>query len=378
MLGSQSPRISLGSCGNIDSSASDGDHDFLMLAARIHEAEAEGAKRREAAASRVREIMSRWQDEKKLILGDEAWSRRSELVRSRREEAHRLAETSASAQELNALRKETRRMAHELVRGADLRKLAEIRSSFAEELYDLLEGGSPTLSPVETLEEEEVPEVIRKRSHNPPFTITAPFPGSWASFYHWFSTGDSQLTNNYLDAATGRVGARTTFANDGSDNNDYCDTELTSRMAFTVPPLGKPSKWKFTLKTICGAARARFRWDPDWYGDSFTSDYMKSQLRIAISTEPPTNLLSYPFNRANIWPPQHFSGDNDFDLPLEFFSSGKTYWWTWTSSFQLPNQKAAVEVGTADYTNYYLDDMSVDNIMNNRWYIEQVTIELVS
>jgi hypothetical protein len=377
MLRSEGPRVSLGSCGMIDSQSAGDDEVALTLATRIHEAESEAAKKREADARRVKEVMTRWQSEKRLILGEEAWSRRNELVRSRREEARRLAETSSTPQELLAVRKETRRMAHELVRDADLRKLEELRTGFANELHGLVTDDSPPLPQVETLEEEEVPEVIRKRSHNPPFTVAKPYPASWWSFYHWFSTGSSELTNNYLDAGTGRVGHRSTFANDGSDDNDFCDTVSTSRMAFSVPSQGKASKWKFYIKATCGAARGRFTWDPDWYGDTFTSNYMYSNLRIAITTEPPTNLLSNPYERSAIWY-QHWSGDDDFDLTYEYAVPGTTKWFTWTSDFQLPNQKAGVEVGTADHTSYYLDDMSVDNVMNNRWYIDQVTIDLVS
>jgi hypothetical protein len=73
------------------------------------------AKKREEEAPRIDEVVTNWQKEKRAIIGEDAWSRRVELLSRRRAEQHRLMEKSSSAHDLLAFRQETRRQASSLL-----------------------------------------------------------------------------------------------------------------------------------------------------------------------------------------------------------------------------------------------------------------------
>jgi hypothetical protein len=350
---------------------------FLNAATTIQfqEAERAGLRNQEKVAAQVTEILRRWQREKRAIIGEQAWADRARLVKERRAERTRLAESSTEAKKLAAFHNETRRRSKQLLGNVDLTKLARMREAHQREIRALLQGDAPKLPPVTEIAEQDVPEWIRRPTHNPPVIRTPPYPWSYATFLHYYSSGTSEFTNNYLDAATGRVGHRSVYVNNDSDDNDYLDLSAKSLMGFSVPAPGSVKKWKFTIKALCAAARAYFGWEDEW-GSSYTENYMYSNLRIAISTEPPTNLLYHPFERSQIWG-QNWHGDDDWNFLYVWPGQGLVHWWSWTTPFELPNQSAFVTVGTADYADYYMDDVSLNDAMNNRFYIQQVTIETV-
>jgi hypothetical protein len=340
-----------GVAGNLDA-PEDGRGDSVDAHAFVrsmHEFEAEHARQRDALTPRIVERLDAYRTEKARLLGADRLRQRHELSSRRGEQLRRLA---------------------------DVQALQRLREPVARDVMRLVHGDRE-LPIGEAINNEDVPEVIRTHSHNPPFATSPPYPWSWTTFHHWFSSGSSQVTNWWLDAEVGKVGHRVAYSNFSPGDSDWCDTEARSLIGFSVPPQGSAKKWKFWITVACGAARGLFDWE-DEYGSSITHNYMLSNMRIAISTDPETpNLLHHPFERFKIWN-QNWHGDDDWHYLFEFKPNGWTWTYVWTTPFVLPNQSASVSIGTADYTSYWLDDVELDNVMNNRWAITNVAIELVN
>src|SRR5215211_3746202 len=98
---------------------------------------------------------------------------------------------------------------------------------------------------------KDIPAAVRRSRHNPPFAVSPPYPWSWTTFYHWFTSGSSDVTNWYLDGAVGKVGHRVAYKNDSPGDSDWCDTEAKSLVGFPVPAQGATKKWKFWIKVVC-------------------------------------------------------------------------------------------------------------------------------
>jgi hypothetical protein len=366
-------------CGNLDSTIEGrGDHPETQQFMRaMYDFESEHARRREELAPNIRDILNEYRMQKHQAVTEHRLSERKRLLTTRRRQEKELAGgRGASFRSIVDFRRETRRQAEAVISPADSRKLQKVRESAARNLFELLHS-KLELKPGEALEDKDVPEAIRLGTHNPPFAAVPPYPWSWTTFYHWFSSGSSEVTDWYLDGSVGRVGHRVTYFNDSPGDSDYCDTEAKSLVGFPVPAQGASKKWKFWIKVKCGASRGLFRWE-DEFGSSITENYMFSNMRITISTDPEsTNLLYHPFERFGIWY-QNWHGDDDWYYLYEFQPHGWTTTYAWTTPFVLPNQSAFETIGTADYTSYWLDDVELNNIMNNRWAIQKVAIELVS
>ncbi len=372
-------RTAIASSTGAEPPAGVGAYDIFNELAQAAEADARQLRHRQQAVARVQELHRKWEAEKRKLFGPDLWGRKEQFARSRRQDLKSLRQQTNESQKLATFRQETSARSAELMGGLNRASLQAAHQSHLKEFRDAIQAPLAELPAVEVLEEDQVPEVIRFRRHNPPFTAVPPYlPANPASDRHYWpawSAGTGDLLNFYVDPQTGRVGHRSEFGNYDADDNDTCDVESLTRVSFRVPAQGSTKKWRFTIKALCQAARGLFEWwnEPGW---SYASSSMRSNLYIAISTEPPTNLLSHPYERANIWH-KSWSGNGDLYDPHEHFPKGTHRWYTWTSPFALPNQMAKVTIGAADYLNAYMDDMSVYMRMNNCWYIQQVSIELV-
>lgn len=347
------------------------------FARSMYDFESEHAKQCEEIARQISSRLDEYRAEKRGILSADRLQRRSILLSSRRQLLQELAEgRDTNFRQIVDFRRETRRQAETVIPRADLQRLHRVREPVVRDLMRLVHGDR-AMPVAEALDHKDVPEHIRSGRHNPPFAVVPPYPWSWTTFYHWFSSGSSEVTNWYVDGATGRAGHRVAYQNFDPGDSDWCNTEARSLVGFTVPAQGAAKKWRFWIDVACGASRGLFRWE-DEFGSSITHNHMLSNMRITISTDPETpNLLHHPYERFKIWD-QDWHGDDDWYYPYEFRPPGWTKTYVWTTPVALPSQSAFVSIGTADYTSYWLDDVTLDNIMNNRWTIQKVVIELVN
>src|SRR5262249_27378223 len=185
----------------------------------MQELEAARAIKREEMASRAGVLLDEYRIEKHRLLGEARLASASQLFQSRRQQLRKMADSAdADLRRIADFQRETRRELAGVISPADARSLTTLREAVTAELAKLAKPAQ--VCTAVALDEKDVPEDIRAPKHNPPFKINPPYPWSETYFYHQLTTGYSTVTNWWLNAGLGKVGARMTYYNDNPFQGD--------------------------------------------------------------------------------------------------------------------------------------------------------------
>jgi hypothetical protein len=220
---------------------------------------------------------------------------------------------------------------------------------------------------LEFVPEANVPREIRRRKTNPWSVRTLPFDG-WEWWYAWDWYGDfgDPTYTHYTDHVSGSVGHRSDWDVNDAGEADYGHLELHSSVGFWMKPTqaGKVEMW---IRTRCGRARyALYAFDE--VGWSHYNDTMRSYWTINLTsgTADEDSTLCWEMN---------FIGPNQEEKSAsgDIVSANTAGWLHLTTSDAVPaNKWLFVKFGTFDLHALTADDMTMDSVMRNRWYLEEV------
>jgi hypothetical protein len=342
------------------------------LTAARYEASLHDAERRNTP---MLELLSRQALDAKV--GTANLRRFQEFSRAQRASNYGLGTLARDRQAPARLAAARRRMTADAARlmeaaGVQRAELHALSRSFMDRVGELNARPPRGKGRLELVPESAVPATVRRRTANPFVVRTPPFDG-WEWWYSWWwdGYGDDPEFIHYTDPATGSVGHRSQWEVWDAGNWDFYAFDIHSSVGFwfkTATP-GKLDMW---IKNRCGRARYKVYWY-DEAGFSDFSDNMFSSWTVNLSAGTSDE------DETAMWE-MHFHGPNDEEKTSsgDIVSPNTEGWLHMTTSDAIPaNVWMYVKIGTHDTHQMLSNDVSLDSIMKNRWYFEEVHYETV-
>ena len=202
-----------------------------------------------------------------------------------------------------------------------------------------------------------------------PWTITNPPYSGQYSNYSWFKSDEPYYPtlSGYVNRITGQVGSYTRTKVNGADDWDksYVWYRTGLRFWYKMPATGI-----FELYLKLQAIYSNYRGDTDdeWgFSDCCVKQYSRPYVRVIY---PSVGNIRYG---NNIFYYHTHTDDNYWNRNV--IGSGDYRWTYVLSDAAYPtNQWLYVEAGIEDYNYFWCNDVSVDSIMNMKWFVPSIYI----
>jgi hypothetical protein len=357
--------------------------DYLAALGNLSEQRRQYIQSHQQKASAITPILNSLEDAIVASVGAAQWTKLKQYILERQKSNHGSNQfnlDSAELAKLEAGKRETRNTVASILKSssASLEELAEIRNKYIAQISDVMNPKRQTNIPkVEIVRDEDVPQRIRAATEqNNPITKKPPYDG-WYAHYTIYRLGGSDPTVTwYLDGKTGLVGTGSICSNNDAGDNDYFSLHLYNTLCFWKNfPTGH---WDVWIKTSCQKARSSYLLANEW-GWSDAANSMYAGINFTAETFPPVNLANdNPFGIGDFWNSYVYGVPETaavYDNTWRSF--GQVMWFHFTTPFVVPGKNGMfVAVGSYDQVNSYLNDTTAVLLMDNKWKIEQVTIDV--
>ena len=278
-----------------------------------------------------------------------------------------LAHDERAPARLAAARRASTAQAAKLMQEANLKPsdLRPLNSALLQRVSEINARTSRGKGHLEVVSEAQVPARVLKGN---PYTVRKPPFDGWEWWYSWWwdGFGDDPEFIHYTNSQSGSVGHRSQWEVWDAGGWDFYTLSVYSSVGFWLKP-AKAGKLDLWIKNRCGGARYKVYWydEAGWsdFGDNMFSSWTVN-LSSGTSDEDETPMWE-----------MHFNGPNDEEKTLsgDIVPPNTVGWLHMTTSDAIPaNVWTYVKIGTYDTHQMLSDDVSLDSIMKNRWYFEEV------
>jgi hypothetical protein len=219
---------------------------------------------------------------------------------------------------------------------------------------------------------EEAPYVITdatkvpKQTHNPWMWKYPPYSDEWGTY--WSSgTRGGRWVSHYENRYTGQIGTQSQIYIHGADDSDWAYTNALSEVWvwYKMPVAGMVEAWLY-LQNIDGYYNGCE--DDEW---GWSNADIKQQSWPYMEVFYPQggrrygNLLDFHIGECDCCWSGKVAYANPGDFRYAHLFSTKSY---------AANQWLLIAFGIHDYNNVWVNDMSVDLAMTNRWFMHHLAI----
>lgn len=207
------------------------------------------------------------------------------------------------------------------------------------------------------------------RKGNPWTIYTPPFSGWWW-YYSWWRNGynDPEL-KHYSNATIGSVGHRSDVWEYSADDSDAFSLEFNTHVGLWHKPTeaGKVDIW---IKARCSGARSHF-WLDDEYGWSDSYSVMRAYMTVNVSP----HLVDQ--DAKQIWWAWASGNPDEKTYVDDWFQPNSVHWFHIITTDPIPaNAWTLIKVGTSAYRFTMVNDAETWQMMRNRWFIEEVYVDI--
>jgi hypothetical protein len=366
--------------------------DYLATLERLTNESTEQRKRFQRLTPQVEEILNKLDDELKSKIGEHGIAKFREIIKQRR--SSRLAAGRQPApldkdaiKKLAADKRDTRAKTRAIIAetGVTPSEINNLYAKYSKMIKDLTKPAGEVLKveDARVLDKSEVPKrVLEATETNQPITKKPPFQYNYVSHYWWYTSvaGPGIDWASYLDWQTGKVGSRVDIWNSdaGEIGNLRVHYDTTMGYYANIP---KKGKWNVYLTLTCGLAYANqyFNDESGWFDDSGVESEMYSSISFSSSTMPPVNLANdNPYSAGRWWWSRMVKDSPDGNYTDDPAWEGQDHYYSFTLSDTLPAKNSTfITVGLYDDIDCDLNQYSAYLTWRNRWYIKQVSIDIV-
>ncbi len=351
----------------------------------LEEMSASSVQRHRRQVTEVTKMLAETKAEFHRVIGSETLHQlrtRARDFRRERDNLRRSTETGGDASILTELRRRFRHEITSIVKraGVDTDALRNVRERRREEFRRILAVEERLPEGLELVPVERVPlEILHPRS-NPPEILTPP----WNS---WWQLASIYMDNGWLDfkpvadKLTGLVGHASNYENDDAGEqlsinweiDDLFSMDNSSSIGFwwKPPQTGILDLW---FKVRFFEPVASHFWVEDTWGIHDDSADMWSKAFIAVDTMLDMNA---EVRHTLLWHHIAVSPDDPVDDKVSKFSTNESWWFHLQSKLVAGQTWTFVRIGNHDWRYALLDDVNTKQYMRDRFFVEEVHIQLV-
>lgn len=248
----------------------------------------------------------------------------------------------------------------------DLNNIKRMQQDYIDRAQAVVEAGTrdQTTVPYVLVSPTEVP----KQTSNPWAWFYPPYRNRW-NWRGWDGSGGSRSVVTTEDSVTGEIGIQSSMRLHGADDSDYSYTNALSEIwvsAYRMPAAGLIEVWA-ELQSIDNRYSGCL---DDEFGFSDASIQQQSRAYIQVATP------AWGERRYGTLTDYH-RGESEgcWSGSICNVVAGSLKWvQLFSADSYAANQLVTVAIGIHDYNYFWVNDMSCDAAMTNRWFIRRIAM----
>jgi hypothetical protein len=360
----------------------DGDHGALIKAAASwHNGCDRTLQSFDKRVGRIQESRQRFCAEMSNLVGEEAVRKFAAFSREHRAAADAMLRSGHGADRKAASRR-AREQSIRLMEstGVPFEKLQTLQSAYADEFNKIVRPRARASTGLSLVPPDRTPQSIRDLTtfpnRRPSVTddgltiFTPPFDGWWWKGNWWHSGGETPEIDIYPDPASGAIGHRSDWQDHDASDVDALSVEYhTSISAWYLPPkTGLLDVW---ILATCASAQYNIYLSDEW-GWSDSHSWMTSQITANVSPviDDEDVTENWAFDIGGNPDGETYADDAFPGGDVRFFNLR-------TTQPVLANVWSMLRVGTRDDRWTVLNDVSTNQLMRNRWFVNAIFVRMV-
>jgi hypothetical protein len=348
--------------------------DLLLHTCRQAEEYARLCRARSLAIAEYEDLTTRWRQALVEEVGEANLRRLRDYARLARTNNFGQCDVTPVPEglaKLQVARARIKRESVEIMRdfGVNHQDAKRVHARFHGELQQITAPPLKESGRLELVPQDKVPAGVLARKGNPWTIYTPPFAGWWWSYSWWRSGFSNPELYNYVSSSSGSTGHRSDVWEYSASDFDAFSLEFDTHVGLWYQPTeaGQVDIW---IKARCSAARSHYWLDDEW---GWSDSYSLQRAYMTVNVSP--HLVDQEANQ--IWWSWASGSPDNKTYVNDWYNPNGVYWFHLKTSDPIPaNQWSLIKVGTKAYRWTWMNDVETWQMMRNRWFIEEVYVDI--